>query len=70
MKFALDDADPHKRRFYAPRMATFGANTVGEFLRRQAGYTVKTGPISSDAPRSSPRERDTSHLRLENSSIY
>lgn len=33
--------DPRRRQFYAPRMATFGASAVGEFLRMQVGYTVE-----------------------------
>ena len=33
--------DPHKREFYGARMATFGAKTFGEFLRKLPRYTVE-----------------------------
>jgi hypothetical protein len=33
--------DPKKREYYGSRMATFGAKTLGEFLRMQVGYTVE-----------------------------
>jgi hypothetical protein len=33
--------DPKRREDYGARMATFGAKTLGEFLRMQVGYTVE-----------------------------
>jgi hypothetical protein len=33
--------DPKRRENYGARMATFGAKTLGEFLRMQVGYTVE-----------------------------
>jgi alpha-beta hydrolase superfamily lysophospholipase len=33
--------DPRQRELYGARMATFGAKTLGEFLRMQARYTVE-----------------------------
>ena len=33
-------ADPEQRRFFAPRMATLGAKTVGEYMRRQARFSL------------------------------
>jgi hypothetical protein len=32
---------PRKREWYGARMATFGAKTLGEFLRMQPSYTVQ-----------------------------
>jgi len=32
--------DPEKQRFFAPRMCTLGATTVGEYMRRQARFTL------------------------------
>jgi hypothetical protein len=34
-------ADPHRREYYGSRMATFGANSMREFLRMLSGYTVR-----------------------------
>jgi dienelactone hydrolase len=41
-------ADPHRREYYGSRMATFGANSMREFLRMLSGYTVRdrAGQIS------------------------
>ncbi len=35
-------ADPHGREYFGARMATFGAGTVGDFLRMQPAYTVES----------------------------